>query len=271
MAGLGNRFSEQGYLLPKPLIPVSGMPMVLKAARDMPSADRWIFVVRKEHVKDYGIDRLLKKDIRGATVISVDKTTEGTACTCLLARNLIKEEDSLFIGACDVGYLYDKNKYASLLKDKAVDCIFWTFTQREMLREKPASYGWYKTEDDGRTIKEVSVKKPISKDPYRDHAVVSSFYFRRAGDFFSGIDLMIRKNHRINNEYYLDALPVYMKELGKRSVIFDVDLFVCWGDPKSVYEYQRAEYMCMNNATPKNNATEEANIISLWKKYFEVT
>ena len=47
MAGIGKRFSKEGYKLPKPLIPVSGMPMVVKAIKDMPSSNKWIFVVRK--------------------------------------------------------------------------------------------------------------------------------------------------------------------------------------------------------------------------------
>ena len=35
MAGLGQRFINEGYSLTKPLIPVSGDPMVIKAAKDI--------------------------------------------------------------------------------------------------------------------------------------------------------------------------------------------------------------------------------------------
>ena len=39
MAGLGSRFQKEGYQSPKPLIPVSGMPMALQALNDMPNTD----------------------------------------------------------------------------------------------------------------------------------------------------------------------------------------------------------------------------------------
>lgn len=48
MAGLGQRFSREGYSLPKALIPVSGLPMVAQAARDLPLADRYLFIVRRD-------------------------------------------------------------------------------------------------------------------------------------------------------------------------------------------------------------------------------
>ncbi len=53
MAGLGSRFSKEGYILPKPLIPVSGKPMILKVIESLPISEKNIFIVRKEHIDDY--------------------------------------------------------------------------------------------------------------------------------------------------------------------------------------------------------------------------
>ena len=42
MAGLGQRFVDAGYTVPKPLIPVGGLPMVVRVVNDLPrgGADR---------------------------------------------------------------------------------------------------------------------------------------------------------------------------------------------------------------------------------------
>ena len=48
MAGLGKRFSDAGYELPKPIIEVSGKPMFLQAAYDQPSRTGSVFVVRND-------------------------------------------------------------------------------------------------------------------------------------------------------------------------------------------------------------------------------
>ena len=268
LAGAGSRFSGAGYILPKPLINVSSVPMILKAVRDMPPADKWIFAVRKEHIEEYALDKIIYGEIKDAHLITIDKTTDGTVCTCLLAEDLLDKDDSLFIASCDVGYMYDKKKHASLVKQKDIDMISWTFTQRKMLSDNPTAWGWYGLEPDGETIKKVSVKTPVSKDPYNDHAVVSSFYFRTADVFLSAARRMLKEKRRTNNEYYVDALPAHILEMGGKSAIFDVDLFVCWGDPKSLHEYERWEYLCNNRIIPKGMDEEEKRMLPLWEKYF---
>ncbi|NBW64539.1 lipopolysaccharide biosynthesis protein, partial [bacterium] len=41
-AGAGARFVEAGYATPKPLLPVDGEPMIVRAARALPEADLYI-------------------------------------------------------------------------------------------------------------------------------------------------------------------------------------------------------------------------------------
>ena len=53
MAGEGIRFADQGYRLPKPLIPINGVPMVVRAAKCLPDADLWIFISKNARVYRY--------------------------------------------------------------------------------------------------------------------------------------------------------------------------------------------------------------------------
>jgi len=269
MAGLGSRYSDAGYRLPKPLVPVSGVPMIVKAIRDMPPADKWIFIVRKEHVEGFCIDKVIRKEVPDAVIIPIEKTTEGQACTCLLGEGHFNPDDSLFIASCDNGYLYDRKKFESIRKDSSIDCAVWTFTRMETLRRNPNAWGWCMLEEDGKTIKDVSVKVPVSGNPFEDHAVVASFYFRKAKDFIDAAGLMIKKNFRIKNEFYVDAIPVFLREMGKRSVIFDVDLYVGWGTPKDLYMYQLAEFLINNNCESAITDNELKSILQHYKKYLK--
>ncbi len=268
MAGLGIRFSNQGYRLPKPIISVSRVPMIIKIIRDLPKANKWIFIMRKEHI-DYGVDKLIKKEIPDAIILSVEKTTEGQACTCLLAKEHLDPEEELFIASCDNGFLYNKKKFEELKQKKDVDCIVWTFTQRETLRRKPEAWGWYLLEEDGETIKDISIKTPVSEDPFNDHAVVATFYFKKAKDFISATELMIKENYRINNEFYVDSVPKFLKKIGKKSVIFDVDLYVGWGNPDDLHSYEKIEFIVNYGVFPENLSEEEKRLLPIWKKYFE--
>ncbi len=241
MSGSGSRFSTHGYRLPKPLIPVSGSPMIIQVIRTLPASNKWIFIVRKEHVTVYAIDKLIKAEVPNAIIV-IDKNPHGQATTAMLALPHLKPDEPLFIAACDNSFLYDKKKYEKIKKDKTVDAIVWTFTKHPSLSAKPESWGWVKTRKDGVTIEDMSVKIPLSKTPFNDHAVVATFYFRKASDFQAACELMIRENYRINGEFYIDALPVFYKKLHKKSVLFDVDLYVGWGKPEDLYLYQEWEY-----------------------------
>ena len=53
MAGKGSRFSKLGYKDPKPLIEVSGKPMVVQSAKSLPNSKDYIFVTLKEHLEKY--------------------------------------------------------------------------------------------------------------------------------------------------------------------------------------------------------------------------
>lgn len=268
MAGLGSRFSEAGYQLPKPLIPVSGQPMILEAIKNMPPSNKWIFLVRKEHVEEFQIDQLIKSVLPEAIIIEIDKTTEGQASTCMLAMKHVEPTEELFIAACDNSFLYDQEQYGQLVKDETIDLVVWTFTQDKLLTDKPNAWGWVRLAEDGRTISDMSVKVPVSDNPFNDHAVVASFYFKRASDFVAAYELMVSENYRINNEFYVDSLPIFLNRLGKRSVILDVDLYVGWGKPADLYEYEKIEY-AIRRLDPVTAKRLVGQRFDLWQQYFK--
>jgi dTDP-glucose pyrophosphorylase len=268
MAGLGTRFSDEGYKLSKPLIPVSGEPMIIKVIRDLPKADKWIFVIRQEH-KDYGVDDLIKKEIPEAIFIVVQGTTEGQACTCMLAEEHLNSDEELFIAACDNGFLYNKEKFEELKNREDVDSIVWTLTQMDMLKKKPTAFGWYKLDEDKETINDISVKVPVSEDPFNDHAVCATFWFKHAKDFAQATNNMIEQDYRINNEFYVDSIPKFLKQMNKKSIIFDVDLYVSWNKPEDLHNYEVVEFVAKHGIVPQDFPEEPKRLMSLWKKYFE--
>ncbi|MEK7172711.1 MAG: NTP transferase domain-containing protein [Patescibacteria group bacterium] len=264
MAGEGSRFAEAGYILPKALVPVSGKPMIVRVIEALPKSDKSIFIVRQEHIDKYQVDKLIKKECANAIVIPVSQTTEGQASTCMLAMPYLDPDDDMFIAACDNSFVFDYKKFADLKKDQSIDAVIWTFTKNKLLSESPKSWGWVKLEDDGCTIKDMSVKIPVSENPFNDHAVVATFYFKKAAQFKDAYELMVKENYRINNEFYVDSFPIFYKKLGLRSVIFDVDLYIGWGKPKDLYIYDEREY-CYRHGLVKQDGARERD---LWKKYF---
>ncbi len=236
MAGAGQRFISAGYQLPKPLIPVSGQPMIVRAAGCLPSPDQWIFVCRKEHIVEAEIDRELKKHFRSAEIISVDHLTEGQACTCLLAKGILDPNATVTIGACDNGMIYNKAQFESEISLPEVDALIWTFRRNHAVLQDPRMYGWVDADERGH-VRRISVKIPLSHQPMHDHAVIGAFTFKRAREFIDLAEFMIRSNRRIKNEYYVDEVMNIAVEQGLCVKVFEVQHYICWGTPHDLETY----------------------------------
>ena len=66
MAGEGKRFLDMGYKTPKPLIEVSGNKMIVSTAKSLPKTNESIFILHKNHIKDYSLDKIIvsiKQDV----------------------------------------------------------------------------------------------------------------------------------------------------------------------------------------------------------------
>ncbi len=231
MAGEGSRFQQEGYTTPKPLLDVLGKPMVIQAAASLPVADQYIFICRAFHIAEYHIDQALRQYYPEAEIITVDALTEGQASTCLLAKDLINNNQELLIGASDNGMQYDRARFNEATKD--VDCLVFTFRNNVTVVPKPQQYGWVAVDEDLVATK-VSVKVPISPDPIHDHAVVGAFWFKNGSLFVDAAERMIEKNRRVNNEFYVDECINEVIEAGYRVKVFEIDQYVCWGTPNDL-------------------------------------
>lgn len=263
MAGLGKRFSDEGYSLPKPLIPVSGKPMIVQAIRSMPHDNDWVFVCRKEHIEKYHVDRILHEEAPSCRIIEIDKTTEGQASTCLLAKDHIDMDKPLFIGACDNGMVFDREKWKKLTSDKSIDAVILTFTKQPNLTRNPKAWGWVVNHKG--VVERISVKVPISENPFNDHAVVGSFWFRTGKIFVEAAEQMIAANKRTNNEFYVDSVPEEIIANGGKVVIFDLEQYIGWGTPVDLKEYEHWESAMMNGASEEGR---KSPFHGFWKDYF---
>ena len=267
MAGLGSRFLDDGYLTPKPLIQVSGEPMIVQVIRRLPSSDKWIFLVLQEHIDLYQLDEVITREVPGAIIVSTNTVTTGQATTCLLAQAFVDPDEPVLIGACDSVCLVDQPKYQCMLVDPNIDCIVWTCTKLERMRAMPHLYGWVRLANDGRTISGVSVKIPISENPYQDHGVVATFNFRKSSDFFEAINIMVKDKYTINGEYYIDTVPIFLSKMSKRSVIFDVAKLLSWGTPLELQEYEMWQDVFTEGKEIPENAYTETEYL-YWKEIF---
>ena len=237
MAGAGNRFVQEGYPDPKPLIPVSGKPMIVQAVTSLPPAEHHRFACLGSHLDSYPLAQTLQDEVPGASIIRIDALTEGQACTCELAMEGIEPDAPLLIAACDNGMVYDRAKYQALRSDPTVDVIVWSFRHHPGSQRNPQMYGWLNVDPAG-NVTSCSVKVPISDDPYNDHAIVGTFYFKKSRYFLDALKGLYSKNVRVNGEFYVDSCVNELVAMGLNVKVFEIDHYICWGTPNDLRTYQ---------------------------------
>ncbi len=235
MAGLGSRFAQEGHTLPKPLIPVSGQPMVVQATLDLPAADRHVFVLRRDLPGLDDIEATLHSRFPGSAAIELDQLTDGQARTCLLGLDAVDPDAPLTIGACDNGAVYDADALRAALDDADADVLVWVARGYPGAARRPTHYGW--VDEDGGTVRSVSVKVPL-QDPARDPIVVGTFTFKRARDFAAAAQAMIARDGRVNGEFYVDSCIQDAIAMGLHCKVFDIEHYLCWGTPVDLRTFQ---------------------------------
>ena len=207
IAGRGSRFADAGYTLPKPLIPVHGVPMIEVVVNNIrPSTPhQFIFVALQEHLDHLGMRETLRRIAPGCHIIPVRAVTEGAACTVLLARDLINNAQPLMMANSDQWVDFDVDDYLQTMEKSGAAGLIMT------MRADHPKWSYVGFGADG------SVNRVVEKQVISNEATVGIYNFRSGADFVRGADAMIAKNLRVNNEFYV--APVYNELIAEGATI----------------------------------------------------
>ena len=207
MAGLGSRFNSAGYLDPKPLIPIHGIPMIRVVIENLrpKTPHRFIFICQASHVQQYHLAEKLTDWAPGCVLIELNSLTEGAACSVLSARSWINNEDSLMIANSDQYVDVDINLYLEQMEADCLDGLIMT------MKASDPKWSFVGLSNFG------SVTRVVEKEVISDEATVGIYNFKHGRDFVCAAELMITQNMRVNGEFYV--APVYNQLIGENKKI----------------------------------------------------
>jgi HAD superfamily hydrolase (TIGR01509 family) len=215
MAGAGSRFAQAGYTFPKPLIDVNGKPMIQVVVENLGLEANFIFVVQKEHLEKYKLDNMLPLIVPNCKIVEVDGITEGAACTALLAKQFIDNDQPLFFANSDQFVDWEPIQFMYHMQETQADGGIVTF------KATHPKWSFAKVDENG-FVTEVAEKNPIS-----DNATVGYYYWKKGSDFVKYAEQMIEKDVRVNGEFYV--CPVFNEAIGDCKKILVHDAKAMWG------------------------------------------
>lgn len=215
MAGAGSRFQQAGYTFPKPLIDINNKPMIQVVVDNLNIDANYIYVVQKSHREKYNLDTMLNLITPNCKIVEVDGLTEGAACTALLAKEYINNNQPLFFANSDQYVEWDSNEFMYKMNETDSDGGIVTF--------KSSHPKWsFAKVGENNMVTEVAEKNPIS-----DNATVGFYFWKKGSDFVKYAEQMIEKDIRVNNEFYV--CPVFNQAIEDNKKIRIYEIKNMWG------------------------------------------
>lgn len=227
MAGLGKRFVDAGFTVPKPLIGVDGVPMYARAAQSLPLelATQLIFVCLTDQLENG-----LRADINNRfrkfrpIIVTVNSVTRGQADTVLRARYIIAGETPLIIHNADTTFRSPLAQTLTTLPRNVAGVV-------TVFKETDTRWSFARLDDTG-SIVEVAEKTPIS-----NWATAGMYYFRRGSDFIRLADKTIESDSRTDGEFYVGPIYNLLIAEGQRILPDYANEVGCMGTPEDLQKY----------------------------------
>ena len=230
MAGNGQRFFDDGYDLPKPLIDINGKPMFKRVIDNLhlDNVNPW-FIVRQDHIDDYEIDKRIREYYPDAHMIITPSLTEGAACTVRLATNLFGGEE-MMVANCDQLMVWNhKEFYKKIQTGLYPGGLIPVFLPDH--NEPIHSYVKLDHYNNLLQVKEKEIIGPL--------ATVGVYYFVDEVDFIRAHNKQKDANDRVNNEFYLAPVYNYLEE---NVGVFEIEKMIGMGTPQELDTLKNSEW-----------------------------
>ena len=111
MSGIGLRFINKGYKVPKPLIEINGKPIINHVFNIFKNVESVVFICNENHLKDKELNMMmtLKEIHPKSTVVSIKPHKKGPIFAVLQALEFINLRLPTIVNYCDFFCLFNSN------------------------------------------------------------------------------------------------------------------------------------------------------------------
>lgn len=229
MAGLGSRFLDAGFNLPKPLIMVDGKTLLEHSIETLGIDGRYIFITREYENAEYNeqITSILNDLVPGHIEIRASGKQHGTSYSALLAKDYIDNDDELVLTNCDQHLEWNAEDFLKASRVSGVDGSI-------LVHDSSSHKHSYAVIKDG-FVSHLAEKNPISND-----ALVGLHYWKHGKDFVRTAEALVAECVPEGREAYVSLTYNYLISEGKKIIAYRIPAsgYIPLGTPRDLEIYQ---------------------------------
>lgn len=241
MAGAGQRFVDEGYTQPKPLIEVCGKTILEWTTRSMPFIvhERHeprnysiTFAIQKNHNKNNNLERFLRLTYgKDTKVVTFDGLTRGNLETAVISAAGLPDDEPILI--LDADNRYDGSGFENFLNNlptnsHAVLCVFDPIDEQE-------KWCFAKIDEaSNNQVIQISEKKRIENG----FPMMGVFFYSKKKLFQEAAEHVLKSDLRVRNEFYMSQSIETLLKTGVAVYAYKSPIACPLGTPEDLRKFQ---------------------------------
>ncbi|HIC76754.1 MAG TPA: hypothetical protein EYO89_02675 [Candidatus Dadabacteria bacterium] len=180
---------------------------------------------------------LLERIAPKCQLYKIPKHKKGPVFAVQQIFDLIDDADETIVNYCDFGTFWDYKSFLSHTRKRSADGAVVAYKGFHPHMLKNPNYAFIKESE--QWLINIQEKKPFTENKMNEYASNGTYYFSSGRMMKHFFDLLIKKDIKINDEYYVSMAYKLMAEEGYKVSIFEIEHMLQWGAPEDLEDYIR--------------------------------
>ena len=235
MSGIGKRFIEAGYKVPKPLIKADDKTIIEHVCNLFPDENKFTFICNSKHLSDTNIKQVLQSIKPNSNIIGISKHKKGPVYAVSLANKVIEDDEEVIVSYCDFGTYWDYKNFLKHTRDRDADGAIVAYKGFHPHMLGNTNYAFM--QDKKQWMLKIREKKPFTNNRMQEYASNGIYYFKRGAYVKKFFQKLIDNNINLKGEYYVSLVYNLLVSSGLKVSIYEIQHMLQWGTPQDLEEY----------------------------------
>jgi NDP-sugar pyrophosphorylase family protein len=236
MSGIGKRFVDAGYSIPKPLIEVEGRPIIHHIIDLFPEETTFHFICNSKHLLETNMRVTLLEKVPNAFIHTVDiNNRKGPVDAVLQIQSTLPDDEEIIVSYCDYGTKWEYKAFLQEMRSQGADGGIAAYSGFHPHMLKGDNYAFMKHEN--LWLTDIQEKKSFTENKMEEYASNGTYYFKSGSLMKKYFQKLVHLDMNVKGEYYVSLVYKLMVEDQLRIRIFEIEKMLQWGTPSDLEDY----------------------------------